>query len=80
LSALEGRAKEIARQTAWVAGIVLLGFGAVAAAASMFSSRKRRRRSYYQEDEPGGSRRRGVGTALALTALGLLSRRIRPLF
>jgi hypothetical protein len=73
LVALDHRARELARQSAWIAGVVLLGVAGAAAAATMFGSRKRRRR--YYADEPRA--RGGVGTALVLTALGLLTRRFR---
>lgn len=72
LTALDLRARQVARQTAWVAGAVLLGLAGVATAAAMFG-RVRRRNVYDGERREG----RGVGTALVLAALGLLSRRVR---
>ena len=66
----------LARQTAWVAGMVLLGLAGMAAAATLFGgrSRKRNRRGngmYYASSAGAG----GAGTALMLAAFGLLSRR-----
>ena len=71
LVALDHRARELAKHTAWIAGMVLLGVAGAAVAATMFGSRKRHRANY------GQARPRGIGTALALTALGLLTRRLR---
>lgn len=74
LVALDNRARELARQSAWIAGVVLLGLAGAAAAAAMFGTRKKKQRAYYAQ-EPRA--RGGVGTALVLTALGLLTRRLR---
>jgi len=76
LVALDRRARDLARQGAFFAGVLLLGVAGVAAAATMFSSRRRRSRAYHAQEQ---RTRGGVGTALALTALGLLTRRIRAL-
>jgi hypothetical protein len=77
LAVLDQRARLFARQTAWVAGMVLLGLAGAAAAASLFSSSRTRRSRggmYYASTASAG----GVGTALMLAALGLLSKRTRP--
>ena len=73
LTALDLRARQLARQSAWVAGMVLLGVVGAAAASSVFG--RMRRRSVYVGDER--RTRRGVGTALVLAAFGLLTRRMR---
>ncbi|HKU40375.1 MAG TPA: hypothetical protein VJR89_19575 [Polyangiales bacterium] len=76
---LDYRARELARQTAWVAGMVLLGLAGMAAAATLFGGRTRRKRArsgsgmYYASGVSAG----GAGTALMLAAFGLLSRRVR---
>ncbi|HKP61213.1 MAG TPA: hypothetical protein VJV78_31000 [Polyangiales bacterium] len=72
LALLEGRARVLARQTAWIAGMVLLGLAGAAAASTLFSGRSRRARGgmYYASTAGAG----GVGTALMLAAFGLLSR------
>lgn len=76
LAMLERRALFVARQSAWVAGVVLLGLAGVAAASTLFGGRSRRARGgvYYATTAGAG----GVGTALMLAAFGLLSRRSRP--
>jgi len=76
LSMLERRARFVARQTAWVAGMVLLGLAGVTAASTLFGSRSKRARGgvYYATTVGAG----GVGTALMLAAFGLLSRRSHP--
>lgn len=73
---LDHRARFVARQTAWVAGMVLLGLAGMAAAATLFGSRKhsRRRSGVYYASRAGAG---GAGTALMLAAFGLLSRRAR---
>jgi hypothetical protein len=72
LALLDRRARLLARQTAWIAGMVLLGLAGAAAASTLFSSRSRRARGgmYYASTAGAG----GVGTALILAAFGLLSR------
>jgi hypothetical protein len=76
LMILDRRARLLARQTAWVAGMVLLGLAGAAAASTLFGGRARRARGgvYYASTVGAG----GVGTALMLAAFGLLSRRSRP--
>jgi hypothetical protein len=76
LAMLERRAFFVARQTAWIAGMVLLGLAGVAAASTLFGGRSRRARGgvYYATTASAG----GVGTALMLAAFGLLSRRSSP--
>jgi hypothetical protein len=77
LHMLEGRARNIARQSAWIAGMVLLGVVGAAAAAAMFRPKPRRsRQAMYYAGQPQG-RGRSVGTALMLAAFGLLSRGAR---
>jgi hypothetical protein len=73
LAALDHRARTVARQSAWVAGMVLLGLAGTAAAAAMLGGYSRRRRRGYRDEARGP----GVGTALMLAALGLISRRLR---
>lgn len=78
LAVLDQRARSFAKQSAWIAGMVLLGFVGVAAAASMFRARPRRtHRGVYYANEP--SRGRGVGPALMLAAFGILSRGARAI-
>jgi len=72
LAALDHRARTMARQGAWIAGMVLMGIVGVAAATAIFRPKPRRRRY----EEPVG---RPVGLPLMLTALGLLSRGARAL-
>lgn len=72
LHLLDHRARVIARQTAWVAGMVLLGLAGAAAAATLFGRARRPRHNVYESGSKGG-----VGTALMLAAFGLLSRRVR---
>jgi hypothetical protein len=76
LAMLDRRARFVARQTVWVAGMVLLGLAGVAAASTFWGGRSRRARGgmYYASTAGAG----GVGTALMLAAFGLLSRRSRP--
>jgi hypothetical protein len=73
LSVFDHRARSFAKQSAWIAGMVLLGIVGAAAAASVF--RPKPKRSRYYADSQGGSR--GVGPALMLAAFGLLSRGAR---
>lgn len=75
LAVFEERARFLARQSAWVAGMVLLGVVGAAAAAAMFRSPRRPKPLYYA----GESGRGGVGTALMLAAFGLLTRGARSL-
>jgi hypothetical protein len=70
LAVFDQRARSFAKQSAWIAGMVLLGVVGVAATASIFRSRPRARRGYYANEPSRG----GVGPALALAAFGLLSR------
>lgn len=67
LHALDVRARAVARQGAWIAGVVLMGLVGVAAAAAVFRP-KPRRRAYHEQP------RRSLGPELALAAIGLLSR------
>lgn len=79
LSALDQRARFVAKQTAWVAGMVLLGLAGAAVAGSLLGRaalggrRGRSERGFSYEER---QRRPGVGTALALAALGLIGRRV----
>jgi hypothetical protein len=78
LAVFDQRARSFAKQTAWIAGMVLLGFVGAAAAASMFRPKPRRtRRGAYYANEP--SRGRAVGPALMLAAFGILSRGARSI-
>jgi hypothetical protein len=73
LAALDLRARSVAKQTAWIAGMVLLGLVGAAAAVSVF--RPKPRRAHYYE-EPSG---KPLGPALMLAAFGLLARGARSL-
>ena len=73
LAALDQRARLLARQGAWVAGMVLLGFVGVAAATSMFRRRPRRVSRMYHSAERHPRQRGGLGIALTLAAFGLLT-------
>jgi hypothetical protein len=73
LAVLDHRARNLAKQSAWIAGMVLLGLVGAAAAASAF--RPKKRRSHYYA-EPSG---RPLGPALMLAAFGLLARGARSL-
>jgi hypothetical protein len=73
LAVLDQRARNVARQSAWIAGMVLLGLVGAAAAASVFRPKPRRARYYA---EPSG---RPLGPALMLAAFGLLTRGARAL-
>jgi|SRR3954451_13702590 hypothetical protein len=73
LAVLDHRARSIAKQTAWIAGMVLLGLVGAAAAASVFRPKPRRPRYYA---EPSG---KPLGPALMLAAFGLLTRGARSL-
>jgi len=70
LAALEVRAVGVAKQSAWIAGMVLLGLVGAAAAASLFRPKSRRAPDYAES----GSR---LGPALMLAAAGLLARGAR---
>lgn len=78
LAVFDQRARAFAKQSAWIAGMVLLGIVGAAAATSLFRPKPRRvERPYYATGRTGqgGS----VGTALALAAFGLLSRGVRSI-
>jgi hypothetical protein len=79
LALLDQRARSFARQSAWIAGMVLLGIVGVAAAASVFRPKPRRRPAhmYYASEALGA--RPSVGPALMLAAFGLLSRGARSI-
>lgn len=72
LAAFEFRAVSVAKQTAWIAGMVLLGWVGVAAAAAVFRPKPRRTRHYEQSSGR-------LGPALMLAAVCLLSRGARSL-
>lgn len=72
ITALDLRARTLVRQSAWFAGMVLLGLAGSAVAAAMLGSKSKR--GVYR-----AQRRPGVGTALMLAALGLISQRARRL-
>jgi hypothetical protein len=78
LAVLDQRARSVAKQGAWIAGMVLLGIVGVAAAASMFRSKPRRAPRPYYADRPNAGGR-SVGPALMLAAFGLLSRGARSI-
>ena len=73
LALLDQRARLLARRSAWVAGMVLLGFVGAAAAASLFRRRPRRVNRMYHLGERRQRQRGGVGIALTLAAFGLLT-------
>jgi len=78
LAVLDQRARSFAKQSAWIAGMVLLGFVGVAAASSMFRSKPRRApRPYYASDSAGAGR--SIGPALMLAVFGLLGRGARSI-
>jgi hypothetical protein len=78
LAVLDQRARSFAKQSAWIAGMVLLGLVGAAAASSMFRPKPRRApRPYYATGSAG--RGRSVGPALMLAAFGLLSRGARSI-
>jgi len=78
LAVLDQRARSFAKQSAWIAGMVLLGLVGAAAASSMFRPRPRRApRPYYASGSAGHGR--SVGPALMLAAFGLLSRGARSI-
>lgn len=78
LAVLDQRARSFAKQSAWIAGMVLLGLVGAAAASSMFRSKPRRApRPYYASESRGP--RGSVGPALMLAAFGLLSRGARSI-
>jgi hypothetical protein len=78
LAVLDQRARAFAKQSAWIAGMVLLGFVGVAAASSMFRSKPRRApRPYYASGSRGEGR--SIGPALMLAAFGLLGRGARSI-
>jgi hypothetical protein len=73
LEVFDHRARNLAKQSAWIAGMVLLGLVGAAAAAAAFRPKKRRPQ-YYAE-----SSGRPLGPALMLAAFGLLTRGARSL-
>jgi hypothetical protein len=78
IHALDQRARFVAKQTAWLAGALLLGLAGAAVAGSMlgraaFGGKRRRSRNTAYESPRRGP---GVGTALMLAAIGLISRRV----
>lgn len=77
LAVLDQRARAFAKQSAWIAGMVLLGLVGAAAATSLFRPKPRRVVRPYYESGPAGQG--GVGTALMLAAFGLLSRGARSI-
>jgi hypothetical protein len=77
LAVFDHRARSFAKQSAWIAGMVLLGFVGVAAAASMFGRKPRRKQRGFYVEEPAHGR--GVGSALMLAAFGILSRGARSI-
>jgi hypothetical protein len=77
IHALDQRARFVAKQTAWLAGALLLGLAGAAVAGSLlgraaFGSRRRGRNAAHESPRRGP----GVGTALMLAAIGLISRRV----
>jgi hypothetical protein len=80
LTVLDQRARSFAKQSAWIAGMVLLGFVGAAAAAAVFRPKPRRARGgMYYADAPRRGAASRVGPALMLAAFGILSRGARSI-
>jgi uncharacterized membrane protein YeaQ/YmgE (transglycosylase-associated protein family) len=72
LHALDRRARFVAKQSAWLAGALVLGLVGAAVAGSLLG----RAISGGARQRSRSTRRPGVGSALMLAALGLISRRV----